>query len=78
MHIIKTQSNFIPLTLETRTAIPTADAAFHLNRSAQTLRVWACHEIGPIRPLRVNGRLAWSVSDIRLILNGKVENNDQK
>ena len=53
---------------EIRTALGTAEAAFHLGRSPQTLRVWACTQTGPIQPLRVNGRLMWSVSEIRRIL----------
>jgi hypothetical protein len=62
--------HFTPLDLETRTAITTAEAAFHLNRKVQTLRSWACFENGAIRPVRINGRLAWNVSDIRALLNG--------
>ena len=61
---------FLPLELETRTAISTNNAAFHLNRKSQTLRAWACLENGPIRPIRINGRLAWSVNEIRVLLKG--------
>lgn len=57
-----------PLDLETRSALPTTEAAFHLNRSPQTLRVWAMRGNGPIRPVRVNGRLAWSVARIKELL----------
>lgn len=66
-------NQFIPLELETRPAIPTAAAAYHLNRKPQTLRVWACEENGPIRPIRINGRLAWPVSAIRGLLEGDAE-----
>jgi len=55
---------------ETRTHVPTACAAFWLNRSPQTLRAWACFENGPIRPVRVCGRLAWPVAAIKGLLNG--------
>lgn len=58
----------IPLALETRTAITTAEAAGHLNRAQQTLRLWAMREDGPIRPVRVHGRLAWPVADIKRVL----------
>jgi hypothetical protein len=58
----------IPLDRETRAALPTAEAAVHLNRAEQTMRVWACKENGPIRPIRVNGRLAWKTADIRSLL----------
>ncbi|WP_454035782.1 DNA-binding protein [Cupriavidus metallidurans] len=50
--------------------IPTDVAAAALNRRPQTLRKWACLENGPIRPVRINGRLAWRVSDIQALLNG--------
>lgn len=59
----------IPLDREARSALPTPEAARHLNRSQQTLRLWAMRENGPIRPMRINGRLAWSVAELRRILN---------
>jgi len=52
--------------------IPTNEAAAALNRSPQTLRKWACLENGPIRPLRIHGRLAWRVSDLQTLLAGEV------
>ncbi|MDI1348760.1 DNA-binding protein [Aquabacterium sp.] len=58
----------VPLDQEVRVNLPTSEAAFHLNRAPQTLRLWACAEQGPIRPIRVNGRLAWRVSDIKALL----------
>ena len=58
----------VPLDRETRSALPTPEAAFHLNRAQQTLRLWAMRENGPLRPIRVNGRLAWPVAEIRRIL----------
>lgn len=57
-----------PLALETRAALPTREAAAHLNRAQQTLRIWAMQEGGPIRPLRINGRLAWPVPELRRVL----------
>lgn len=59
----------IPLALETRTALPTSEAAAHLCRAQQTLRMWAMGDgTGPIRPLRINGRLAWPVADLKRVL----------
>jgi hypothetical protein len=58
----------IPLDRESRTNLPTHEAAYHLNRVQQTLRLWAMRENGPLRPIRVNGRLAWPVSELRRIL----------
>ena len=60
-----------PLHQEVRTTISTAEAACHLGRAPQTLRIWACHESGPIRPIRVNGRLAWPVTEIRRLLGAE-------
>ena len=62
-------SQFAPLGHETRTAISTNEAAFHLGRKPQTLRKWACYEDGPLRPVRINGRLAWRVADLNRVLN---------
>lgn len=61
---------FQPIALdeEKRATLPTLEAAYHLNRAQQTLRLWACREDGPIRPIRVNGRLAWPVADIKKLL----------
>ena len=58
----------VPLERETRTNLPTPEAAYHLNRAQQTLRLWAMREDGPIRPFRVNGRLAWPVAELRRVL----------
>lgn len=50
--------------------VPTSTAAKAINRQPQTLRKWACLECGPIRPIRINGRLAWRVADIEALLKG--------
>lgn len=50
---------------ETRYSVSTACAAWHLGRKPQTLRGWACHGDGPVLPVRVFGRLAWAVADLR-------------
>jgi hypothetical protein len=67
-----TTQSFPPLVLESRTAVPTEAAAYYLSRKPQTLRAWACLENGPIRPVRINGRLSWRVADIQTVLNGGV------
>ena len=65
--------NLFPLLeAQTRPTVPTDAAAYYLNRAPQTLRKWACLENGPIRPLRINGRLACRVSDMQILLNGGV------
>ena len=60
-------TQFPTLASVTRPAIDTAAAAYYLNRRPQTLRIWACREDGP---LRINGRLAWPVAEVRRILAG--------
>lgn len=60
--------SLVPLARETRAAVTTAEAAAHLGRSPQTLRLWACREDGPLRPRRINGRLAWPTDDLRRLL----------
>jgi hypothetical protein len=55
-----------------RDTLPTHEASTAINRADQTLRKWACLENGPIRPVRINGRLAWKVSDLQKLLAGEV------
>lgn len=59
---------FIPIHLETRPTVDTATAANWLTRRPQTLRAWACLENGPLRPIRINGRLAWKVAELKSLL----------
>lgn len=66
----KLAKTFPSIEHETRSHVGTACAAFWLNRNPQTLRGWASYENGPLRPTRINGRLAWSVATIRSLLNG--------
>ena len=61
-------NSLVPLDVEPRSAVSTAEAAAHLLRRPQTLRLWAVRENGPIRPIRVGSRLAWRVDDIRALL----------
>ncbi len=60
--------NHVPLDEVQRPTVETAAAAYYLNRRPQTLRDWACKQSGPIRPIRVHGRLAWPVSEIKRVL----------
>ena len=64
---------FPPLELENRSHVGTEQAAYYLNRRPQTLRAWACLQpAGTIRPVRINGRLAWRLTDIIDMLNGEL------
>lgn len=58
-------------TAGTRDTLSTQEAAAVINRRPQTLRKWACLESGPIRPVRIYGRLAWKVEDLARLLNGE-------
>ncbi|MEX3922693.1 DNA-binding protein [Paraburkholderia sp. BR10936] len=53
--------------------LSTNEAAAALGRRPQTLRKWAALENGPILPLRINGRLAWRVADLKKLLTGDTE-----
>jgi hypothetical protein len=55
--------------LECRSHVDTMTAALWLNRTPQTLRKWACYEIGPVRAIRPGGRLMWPVDEILTLLN---------
>jgi predicted XRE-type DNA-binding protein len=65
-------TKFPALSEETRTHVTTEHAAWLLGRACQTLRVWACYESrGPLRPIRIAGRLAWPVAEIKRALGVK-------
>lgn len=59
---------FPPLELETRPTVGTAAAAFYLHKALQTMRIYACRENGPIRPIRIGAHLHWKTEDIRRLL----------
>jgi hypothetical protein len=67
MHSVSNQQ-YPPIESITRPTVDTAAAAYYLNRQKQTLREWACFEKGPVRPIRINGRLAWPVAALRELL----------
>ena len=60
---------FPPLESVTRPTVDTATAAYYLNRRPQTLRTWAMNSgTGPVPCIRINGRLAWPLSELRRVL----------
>jgi hypothetical protein len=61
---------FTPLELETRPTVSTAAAGFYLHKAVQTMRIYACKENGPLRPIRIGSRLHWKTEDIRRLLSG--------
>ena len=66
---MQNDTRYTALVCETRTVISTNEAAFHLGRKPQTMRKWAVYESGPLRPVRIMGRLAWNVEDIKRIVS---------
>ena len=67
MNSVRNQQ-YPPIESITRPTVETAAAAFYLNRQKQTLREWAYLDKGPVRPIRINGRLAWPVAALREVL----------
>lgn len=65
---MKATEKLVSLAEETRAALPTDEAARHLGRSPKTLLCWSTEDRGPIRPMRIGGRLAWPVADLRRLL----------
>ena len=59
------QTAYPPLELVTQPNVGTAAAAHYSNRKQQTLREWASKGTGPIKPKRINGRLEWSVLELK-------------
>ena len=47
----------------------TSEAAHLLRVLPQSMRRWACYGIGPLRPVKVNGRLLWRLTDIERLTN---------
>ena len=61
------KGRYPPLNTVTKPNLTTGEAAHYLDRKPQTLYCWACHEDGPMRPTRINGRLAWSTSTVKAL-----------
>lgn len=53
----------------TRPYLTTAETAHYLNLKPQTLRAWACYELGPLRPVRIARRLGWRTDEVRELLS---------
>lgn len=59
----------LPIEEANSVVVGTREAAFYLGRQPNTLRMWASNENGPIRPIKINGRLAWKLAEIKQILS---------
>jgi len=64
----QTPQQFPPLEAVTRPTVDTNQAAYYLNRKPHTLRCWAVYQDGAVNPIRISGRLAWKVADLRRVL----------
>jgi len=61
-------AQYLPLEQVTKPNLTTAETAYYLNRSAQTLRIWACRSgTGPMKPTRIGGLLAWNTATVKLL-----------
>lgn len=60
--------DLVPLDKEVRDYLPTNEAAYHLGRKPQTLRVWSCNETGLLQPIGRGARLLWPVAGIKALL----------
>jgi hypothetical protein len=60
-------AQYLPIESVNKPNLTTAECAFYLNRQPQTLRGWACHENGPLRPTRIGGLLAWSTATVKAL-----------
>lgn len=60
----------VPLECETRTTLSTAEAARHLLRAENTLRIWKMRGTYPdgCKPTVVGKRLHWPVAGLKLVL----------
>lgn len=64
----KFTGKYVPLDQVTKPNLTTAELAYYLNRSPQTLRVWACRSgTGPMKPRRIGGILAWSTVEAKAL-----------
>lgn len=56
------------LATESRQFVGTAQAALYLDRSPRSLAYWADKLDSPLKPVRILGRLAWPVREIRAVM----------
>jgi hypothetical protein len=64
----KFKVQYLPLEQVTKPNLKTDEAAYYLDRSAQTLRIWACRSgTGPMKPRRIGGLLAWNTAEVKAL-----------
>jgi hypothetical protein len=57
-----------PLEAVQQPLLNTASAAYYLMAQAQTMRSWAARGTGPLKPVRIGGRLRWRTSDVKKLV----------
>jgi hypothetical protein len=62
------RQDYEPLERVTKPNVSTTKAAYYLDRKPDTLQRWAKNGNGPIKPLRINNRLAWPVDQLKRLL----------
>ena len=48
--------------------LDTKAAAYYLMAQEQTMRSWAARGTGPLKPVRIGGRLRWRTSDVKKLV----------
>jgi len=56
-----------------RVAIPNREAAAALTLKPQTMRSWSSSGTGPIRSIKIGGRLYWRTTDLIALLEGSLK-----
>lgn len=56
-----------------RETVDTKEAAEFLNRKPQTLHRWAQLDKGPIKPIKIGGKWAWRIADLKKLVEGCAE-----
>lgn len=70
-------NNFQTLDAIDRPYMTTNEAAHFLNRKPQTLRNWATRNTGPVKCVRIAGRLSWPTAEVWALLNAGRQQNLQ-
>lgn len=61
-------TTYPPLEQVTKPNLTTAEAAHYMNLRPQTMRLMACRQTGPVRPVRFCSRLHWPTDAVRAIV----------
>ena len=65
LHAVSSPQQFPPLEQVTKPNLTTKEFCFYANLAEQTAWVYACKEIGPVRPIRIGRRLNWPTKAVK-------------